>query len=431
MQSTFNYDLFSVDETIEKKMKSLQNFSILFEQTKNSNTFAELNALMQLLETSLFVFEEHLIIDLFSHCEDLCYHLHANEQLTQLYFLLGMTYFKQNEYKIASTHFIQSAKIGASSSMPYHTCIAFCYTAHCFLQMADYEKALNYTKTAFWLRNKHQITDIFILNHIYHQFCLIYKTLKLPYVNYYMRFLDEFLETDGYEQGKGKIHLLKASIQADTKNYNKEYEHLKFALDCYLKTCDLNKQILVLNAILNCPASIKTSSEQTEYIRQLKKIELTFNSAYSGFSFKKTLLKFDLNHTKFPILNYDLSDSDFQKSCEDTLQDQPFLLIISLKEHSKYTTASIKDKYKHIEKILFNEIEKDAIISTFLQNQIIFLIQKSAINDSSFFFDNLTELIQDQVDAISFGYTQADQDTLSCRKLYNQTYVNFYYNHTK
>lgn len=429
MIHTFNYDLFSVNENIEDKMNSLQNFLIIFEQAKDSNTFIELNALMELLEASFLVFEEHLVIDLFSHCEDLCCHLDAKEQLTRLYFLLGMAYFKQTEYKIASSHFIQSAKIATSSTMYGHTCIAYCYTAHCFLQMSNYDKALNYTKTAFWLRNKHHITDTFILNHIYYQFCLIYQTLKLPYVGYYMRFLDEFLEVEGFEQEKGKTYLLKAAIQADAKNYNKEYEYLQFALNCYLKTYNLNRQIIVLNSILNCPASIKTTSEQNEYIRLLNKISQTFKVAYTGFSFKKQLLQFDLNKIKYPQLTYDVNDVDFQKNCESSLPNKPYLLIVSLKDYSKLTTSQIKNKYKNIEEILFKNTKNDAISSTFLENQIIFLIQKSAIQSVSQ-LEKLTELINNEVAPISFGYAQADKDTLSCRKLYNHAYVNFYYNHT-
>lgn len=430
MLLNFNYDLFSIDENIEKKIQTLQNYLILFEQSKNSNTFTELNALMQLLESSFIVFEEHLVIDLFSHCKDLCCHLNAKEQLTRLYFLLAMAYFKQNEYKIASTHFIQSAKIATNSAMYDHTCIAYCYTAHCFLQMTHYEKALNYTKTALWFSHKQQTSDSFVLNHIYYQFCLIYKTLKLPYVNYYMNFLDEFLETEGYEQDKGKIYSLKASIQADEKNYNKEYEYLQLALACYLKTYNLNRQIIILNSILNCPASLKTTSQQNQYIKQLKKIEQAFKSAYSSFSFKKQLLQFDLDQTKYPILTFDLNDVDFQKICEDTLADRPYLFIVTLKDQSKLTSAQMIHKYKMIEEILFQEIDNDAIISTFLEVQLIFLIQKSVTKDNPSLLPKLTKLIENQVGPISYGYAQADQDTVSCRKLYNHAYVNFYYNHT-
>lgn len=430
MLPTYNYDLFSKDENIEKKMQSLQNYLILFEQTKNSNTFTELNALMQLLESSFIVFEEHLVIDLFSHCEKLCCYLNARKQLAHLYFLLGMTYFKQTEYKIASTHFIHSAKIAASSALHNETIIAYCYTANCFLQITDYEKALNYTKTAFWLRNKHQNTDSFVLNHIYYHFCLIYKRLKLPYVDYYMCLLDDFLETDGSEQDKGKIYLLKASIEEDAENYNKEYENLKLALVCYLKTYNLNRQIIVLNSILNCPASIKTSSEQNQYLIQLKKIEQKFKLAYSGFSFKKQLLQFDIDKTKYPLLTYDLNNADFQNICENTLTDQPYLFIVALKDQLTLTAAQNMDHYKSIEEILFKEIDNDTIISSFFEDQLLFLIQKRVNIHTSSLLNKITERIQTQIGPISFGYAQADSDTISCRKLYNHAYVNFYYNHT-
>lgn len=430
MLNNFNYDLFSIDENIEEKMISLQNYFVLFEQAKDSNTFTELNALMNLLEASFTIFEEHLVINLFSHCENLCNHLHAKEQLARLYFLLGMTYFKQSEYKIASTHFIESAKISASSNKPFHTCIAYCYTANCYLQIANYEKALNYTKTSFWLKNKHQITDSFISNHIYYQFCIIYKTLKLPYLDYYMHFLDEFLETDGYEPSKGQTYLLKASIEADAANYDKEYEYLKYALACYLKTSNLNRQIFVLNSILNCPALTKKTSDQNNFIRQLNKISQRFKFVNNDFSLKKQLLQFDKDQTKYPLLTFDLNDLDFQKICEDTLEEHPYLLIISLKDSTNLPFTQISSKYKYIEEFIFKEIDYDAVISAFFQNQIIFLIQKWGIKNDPSFFPKLTKHLENQVGPISFGFAQADPDIHSCRKLYNHAYVNFYYNHT-
>lgn len=423
--------IYNVLHKNELSIDLLTGYIGAYEEAKNASPADELKALMNILEHSFIVFEEHLVLEFFMQCEKLCIDLKAEKELSRLYFLLANTYFKQAEYTLAIQYFIISAKISHRSNYIDNTCTAYCYVSSCYTQNRDYEAALQYTHTANWLYKKHLLTNEVCAMKINHQYATICKFKNIPALDYYMGFLDDFLATSSNEKEKGKIYLLKSSLAAQQKDYNKEYENLCLSLDCYLQTSNLNKQMILLNLLLNCPVAHKTSTAQNKYLIQLNAIIKKIRFSYEDLSFKRLLHYFNVDHFNEIILPNSVSEKELSATIQELIPNEFHLLIVSLKESKNLTEKQLITQYTFIEQQLFSHFTKEQLVCSYLDNQLVLTIQHLTDENIRSSLHDFLRSLEPVVGEICFGIAKSNAETLSLKHIYNFAYADFYYNNSK
>lgn len=428
MPNTLVYNLISESEFSSDLLTS---YFEAFEATQKASSHEELTALMNILEHSFMVFEEHLVLEFFDRCEVLCIELNANNERAKLYFLLAMTYFKQAEYTVATEYFTTSASLSAKSNSIENACISYCYASRCFLHTNNFESALQYIHTANWLYITYGLENDIVAMKIHHQYASIYHILKSPSLHYYLQLLNDFLKRSSNEKEKGKIHHLKALIAAQEKNYSEEYINLQLSFQCYLKTYNLNKRMIILNALLNCPAHEKTTATQNDYIIQLNALTKKIKNTYKDFSFKRLLHYFNLDRQNEIILPNSLQEKIFSDTLNSLLPGNLHLLIISLKNSSQLTHKQLVDKYMYIENHFYSHIDNTKLLSSYFDNQIVMALKDMSNETIRQTIYTLVKEIELKVGEISIGLTQTTNDTLTLRSAYNYAYADFYYNNSK
>lgn len=418
-------------ENIHLKSNSLH---ILFAEYKKAkeedNSELELSSLMQLLEKSFLIFEEYLIFDFFEYCENLCYKLNDGKNLTRLYELIALVYYKQNDYDQSIKYYKIGLKIAIHCQLYDLACKIYCHIARCHMQKKQLDDALRFTQAAQCMIKTFSITNqsVIIRFHIEYSEILYLLNHRKCSVKYF-KYLENILTLDNLYSEKANIYWLLAKGYAKERNYEVEFAVLNKCYECLIVNGHFQKQIDVLDALLNCPAKSKTSTEQTSYLNKQQKLLAYLQKLSNTFSFKKLFQEFDDFYMSFDRIPNTLNEEEFNDICNEWIGDEPHLFLFTLDHVENLEIEEIIEKYSYVVNI-FHKISDPKIISAcgYFNNQLFFLFKNTSYERINYQLPRFLQKVEKDVGPITFAHVVADNTTISNeRTLYSAAYAQHYY----
>ncbi|GEK31417.1 hypothetical protein KZO01_17260 [Kurthia zopfii] len=418
-------------DDIELKSNSLH---ILFEEYKiaksNNNIELELSSLMQLLEQSFLIFEEYLIFDFFEYCENLCYELNNGKHLTRLYELIALVYYKQKDFDQAIKFYKIGLKIAIHCELHDLACKIYCHIARCLIQKKQLEDALRFAQAAQCMIKTFSISNqsVIIRFHIeYSEILYLLDHRELSVENF--KYLENILTLDNLFGEKANIYWMIAKGYSKERDYEIEYNALIECYNCLMMTGHFQKQIDVLEALLNCPAKSKTSAEQNSFMNKQQKLLTYLQKLSNSFSFKKLFQKFDDFYMSYDKIPKALDEEAFNIICNEWINDQPHLFLFTLDDLDELEMDEIIKKYSFVVDI-FHTISDPNIISVcgFFNNQLFFLFKNTTYERINYQLPRFLQTVEQQVGTITFAHVIADDSLANNeRALYSAAYAQHYY----
>lgn len=418
-------------DDIHLKSKSLHILFAAYKKAKaENNTKDELTSLMQLLEQSFLIFEEYLVFDFFEYCENLCYELNDGKNLTRLYELIALVYYKQNDFDQSIKYYKIGLKIAIHCKLYDLACKIYCHIARCLIQKKKLNEALRFTQAAQCMIKTYSITNesVIIRFHIEYSellYILDHRELSVKYFKY----LENILTLENLHGEKANIYWMIAKGYSKEREYEVEYKALIDCYECLKVTGHFQKQIDVLEALLNCPAKSKTSTEQNAFMIKQQKLLNYLQKLSNTFSFKRLFQEFDDFYMSYDKIPKTLNEEDFNAVCNEWLPDQPHLFLFTLDHIEDLEMEQIIAKYAFIVDIFYT-ISDPKIISAcgFFNNQLFILFKNTTYERIQFQLPKFLNTVEQEVGTITFAHVVADETHISNeRSLYSAIYAQHYY----